>query len=80
MNSLKLFLHAVGMDDGKGSTSSQRFYRLLVVVAWLGTKFYNAHLTQLPITWDAMDLGMLGVIFGSGVVQNHVENQGDKTT
>lgn len=78
MNSLKLFLHAAGMDDGKGSTSSQRVIRMLVVLAWLGTKFYNAHLTHLPITWDAMDLGLLGVIGATGVAQNHVENQESK--
>ena len=72
------FLNAIGAGDGTGSTSSTRLINIIVALFWLGTKFYNAHLTHQPITWDATDLGVIGAIGGVSVFKTVAENSTPK--
>ena len=74
MNNAVNFLNTIGAGDGQGNVSHTRIINLLVAACWLATKFYNAHLTHQPITWDGYDVAILGAIGGVSVAKTAVEN------
>jgi hypothetical protein len=71
---MKNLLSGIGLDDGSGNVSHTRVVNLLVAACWLVSKFYNAHLTHTPITWDSTDLEILGVIGGISIGKTVAEN------
>lgn len=71
---MKNLLSNIGLSDGEGNISHTRLVNVAVAVAWLTSKFYNTHLTHQPITWDAMDLGIIGTIGGVSILKTSAEN------
>jgi len=76
---IKNLLTSLGMGDGADSISHTRVINVLVAACWLFSKFYNAHLTHTPITWDSSDLEILGVIGGISIGKSVVENNQQPT-
>lgn len=71
---MKNILNSIGLGDGSGEVSSTRLVVVAVAVCYLISKFYNAHLTKQPITWDGTDMGIIGTLGGVGVAKTVVEN------
>lgn len=63
------------LGDGAGNVSSMRVLILLVAVALIGSKFYNAYLTKSPIVWDSSDWQILATLIGGKLVQNTQEKE-----
>jgi len=72
---MKNILTSIGLDDGVGNVSSTRVMILAVAACYLVSKFYNAHLTHQPITWDGTDMGIIGTLGGCGIGKTVAENQ-----
>lgn len=77
---MKNLLSSIGLDDGAGSVSSTRLVVVLISLCYLVSKFYNAHLTKQPITWDGTDMGIIGTLGGVGVAKTISENAPPKPT
>lgn len=71
---MKNLLTSIGLDDGAGSVSSTRLVVVAIAGCYLVSKFYNAHLTKQPITWDATDMGIIGSLGGVGIAKTVAEN------
>lgn len=71
---MKQLLETIGAGDGQGSVSHTRLINILVALTWLISKFYNAHLTHLSITWDTSDLEIFGAIGGVSIAKTVAEN------
>ena len=72
---MKQLLTGIGAGDGTGEVSHTRLINIAVTICWLVSKFYNAHLTHQPITWDASDLEILAVIGGISIGKSISEKQ-----
>ena len=72
---MKQLLETIGAGDGLGNISHTRLINLAIAMCYLGSKFYNAHLTHAPITWDSNDLYIIGAIGGVSIGKTIVENQ-----
>jgi hypothetical protein len=70
---MKNLFTSIGLDDGEGNVSSTRIILVAVTLCWLASKFYNAHLTHQPITWDSTDMGIIGSLGGVGIVKTIAE-------
>jgi hypothetical protein len=60
-------------SDDTGATSMMRVIVFLVVLAVLGSAFYNAWLTKTPITWSSTDFGLIGAAVTGKLIQNTQE-------
>ena len=61
------------VGDGAGNTSTMRVVVILIVIAIIASKFYNAWLSKMPITWTTQDLELASVAVGGKLVQNTQE-------
>lgn len=72
MDSIKSMLS----DGSTGMPISlMRVIVLIIIVAVIGSKFWNSYWTKTPIVWDTQDFEMLGMAFGSKLIQNSQEHK-----
>jgi hypothetical protein len=62
------------LSDGEGNTSLMRVIVLLIIGSVIASKFYNAWLTKQPVVFDTQDFELVGIAFGSKLIQNSQEN------
>jgi hypothetical protein len=75
---MKNILTSIGLDDGNGSVSSTRLINVAVAGCWLASKFFNAHMTHQPITWDSTDAAIIGALGGVSIFKTVAENSTPK--
>ena len=61
------------LSDDKGNVSSMRVLMILVTIGVIGSKFYNAYISKLPIVWSMEDLGLIGTVIAGKTIQNTQE-------
>jgi len=61
------------IGDGNGNVSAMRVILIIVVLAVVASKFYNAYLTKVPIAWTTEDWELLTTVVGGKLIQNSQE-------
>lgn len=62
------------LSDSTGQVSTMRVAVLIVIAAVIGSKFYNAWLTKMPVTWDSNDWLTISSALAGKLIQNTQEN------